>query len=190
LSDQLTRGARKGALPLIASPDLVLFRAAHCLTVFHPLLCISVLAPISAKSNHRTGIVSTYNSSEDLLQQFVKSVDIPFDIVLKKISDHPPPKTQRERAQLAGDYLRGILANPNFAGLLPKQIMLVTTDDALLWAAKDVGFFTVKYRGVQGLYGQVSTDFIATSALEVQDALEELNGVALRTSAFSHRTSV
>jgi len=57
-----------------------------------------------------------------------------------------------------------------------------------LGAAKDLGFFTVKYRHPEGLYGQVSTDFMATSALEVQDALEELNGVALRSSAFSHRS--
>jgi hypothetical protein len=79
--------------------------------------------------------------------------------------------------------------NSAFHGILPKQILLVTNDDIILASGKEVGLFTVKYRSPSGLFGQVTTDFMATSAIEIQDALEELNGVALRGSAFAHRSS-
>jgi len=75
-----------------------------------------------------------------------------------------------------------------FRELEPKQVLVVTTDDHLLKAAKDMGFFTLKYRPhANSLFGQVSTDFMATSSIEVQDAVEEMNGVGLRQSAFKHR---
>lgn len=75
-----------------------------------------------------------------------------------------------------------------FTDLDPKQVMLVSTDDSLLRAARDAGMLTCKYRLPNGLRGQVSTHFTATAALEVQDALEELNGIAYRNTAHSSRT--
>jgi len=38
------------------------------------------------------------------------------------------------------------------------------------------------------LFGQVLTDYTAQNPLEVQDAIEDLNGVALRNSAVKSRT--
>jgi hypothetical protein len=76
----------------------------------------------------------------------------------------------------------------HFRGMDPRQVLCVTTDDNLLRAAKEVGFFTLKFRpSSDSLFGQVSTDFMATSSLEIQDAVEEMNGVGLRQSAFRHR---
>jgi len=90
-----------------------------------------------------------------------------------------------------GSLVRGERGTGNggaFKDLLPQQVLIVSTDDTLLKAAKEVGFFTLKYRPHKdSLFGQVATDFMATSSLEVQDAVEEMNGVGLRESAFKHR---
>ncbi len=94
----------------------------------------------------------------------------------------------RERTQRAATAFSTILNLSKFQDMLPKQMLLVTSDDTLLSVGKDAGLMTVKYRAPQGLYGQVSTDFSATCAVEVQDALEALNGVAMRGSAFKHRS--
>ena len=131
------------------------------------------------------------------MDQFVASVDFTFDHVQSQWSPTSKPfvasqlsfQEKRGHISQAGAAMETILKAAAFRGCEPKQVLMVTNDDMLLAAAKDAGFFTVKYRTPTGLYGQVTTDFNATSAVEIQDALEELNGVAMRGSAFAHRSS-
>jgi hypothetical protein len=79
--------------------------------------------------------------------------------------------------------------NPGaFRDIAPKNIMLVSTDESLLKAARKEGMLTCKYRLPNGLRGQVSCHFNATAALEIQDALEELNGIAWRKTAHGSRS--
>lgn len=73
-------------------------------------------------------------------------------------------------------------------GIPPKQILVVSSNESFLSLSKSRGFLTCRYRPLDSLYGQVSTDMVASNALEIQDCLEELNGVALRASAFSSRS--
>ena len=131
------------------------------------------------------------------MDQFIASVDFNFDHVQPKWPSADKPIVaseltfQEKRLHISQTKatMEVMLKAAAFRGCLPKQVLMVTNDDMLLAAAKAAGFFTVKYRTPSGLYGQVTTDFNATSAVEIQDALEELNGVAMRGSAFAHRSS-
>lgn len=132
----------------------------------------------------------TFKTAEGLIDQFVNSLTFTFAHVQEALGASEDQKSSwndRERSKRAVIVFEELLSSPKFRDFLPKQILLVTSDDSLLAAGKEQGFMTVKYRAPQGLYGTVSTDFSATSAIEVQDALESLNGVAMRSSAFRHR---
>jgi len=95
-----------------------------------------------------------------------------------KVSGEPSSELQRAEKKFAAKA----------AGVIePRHLLFISSDDTYLGLAKERGFMTCRYRPKDGLYGQVSTDFSATSALELQDALEELNGVALRGSAYGSR---
>ena len=78
--------------------------------------------------------------------------------------------------------------NTSFARLDPRAVMLVSSEDILLKAARDSGMLTCKFRLPDSLRG-VSTHFVASDALEIQDALEELNGIAMRGSAHASRST-
>lgn len=68
------------------------------------------------------------------------------------------------------------------------QVFVVSGDEKILEIAKSRGYFTCRYRFPNSLYGQTATTFVASNPLEIQDAMEELNGVAFRNSAFQFRT--
>ena len=98
-------------------------------------------------------------------------------------------KAKTSKDQFASRRLRKLLrSHATFKILEPKNVMFVSTDDCLLRAARDEGMLTCKFRPPNSLRGQVSTHFTAAKALEVQDALEELNGIAWRGTAHSSRT--
>ena len=80
-------------------------------------------------------------------------------------------------------------SNSSFSRLNPRTVMLVSSDDSLLKAARDNGMLTCKFRLSNSLRG-VTTHFVATNALEIQDALEELNGIAMRGSAHASRSAL
>lgn len=69
----------------------------------------------------------------------------------------------------------------------PRNLLMISSCDTYLGLAKERGFMTCRFRPKDGLYGQVITDFSATSPIELQDALDELNGIALRGSAYGSR---
>jgi hypothetical protein len=71
--------------------------------------------------------------------------------------------------------------------ILPKEYLLFTSDEEIIEAGKERGYFTCRYRPQNGLYGRNSTDFVATNAIQCQDAIEELNGIAFNTSAYNSR---
>ena len=48
--------------------------------------------------------------------------------------------------------------------------------------------YTCRWRGENDLFGQVVTDFIATSPMELQDSIEDLNGIAFRDSVIRSRS--
>lgn len=71
--------------------------------------------------------------------------------------------------------------------ILPKEFLLISSDEEIIEAAKDRGYFTCRYRPQNSLYGRNSTDFVATNAIQCQDAIEDLNGIAFNTSAYNSR---
>lgn len=68
------------------------------------------------------------------------------------------------------------------------DILLISSCDSMLRVGKDRGSYTCRWRGENDLFGQVVTDYIATSPLEVQDCIEDLNKVAFRNSVIRSRT--
>jgi len=72
-------------------------------------------------------------------------------------------------------------------GLLTKEFLLFSSDEEIIEAAKDRGYYTCRYRPPNALFGRCSTDFVATNAIEIQDAIEDLNGIAMRSSAYNSR---
>jgi len=164
--------------------------AYSCACVSVSLLVLITLFRLYSLNS--AGLVPTFKTAVGLVDQFVKASSFTFAHVQEALATPEEQKAMgndRDRCKHAVIAFGEMLNNPKFREILPKQILLVTSDDALLSGAKDMGFMTVKYRTPQGLYGTVSTDFSATSALEVQDALESLNGVAMRSSAFRHRAA-
>lgn len=70
----------------------------------------------------------------------------------------------------------------NELGFRKTDIFFVSSSDQSLALARKRGYFSCRYRPVDGLYGQVTTDFAAASALEIRDAINELTGIPLRSS--------
>lgn len=70
----------------------------------------------------------------------------------------------------------------------PSSVMLVSRNDSLLEIASNLGLYTCRFRDELDRYGSVHTHYSARSPLEVQDALEHINGVAMRGSALSSRS--
>lgn len=69
----------------------------------------------------------------------------------------------------------------------PKEIMLISSNDQMLEAARSTGLVSCRYRPVNSPAGKISCDFTATVPIEIQDAIESMNGIALRNSVFSSR---
>jgi len=69
-----------------------------------------------------------------------------------------------------------------------QSLLLVSRSDAILQQGADLGLYTCRYRADGDRYGNVGTHYTARSPLEVQDVLEDLNGIAMRASAFSSRS--
>ena len=81
------------------------------------------------------------------------------------------------------------MTSPKNGNINSKELLLVSSSEAALALAKEKGYLTCRFRQPDGLFsGQVATDFTASSAIELQDCLEFFNGVALRASAFGHRS--
>ena len=78
--------------------------------------------------------------------------------------------------------------NPNFVTLRASEILLISSSNSILKTAKHTGNFTCRFRGENDLYGDVVTDYTATSPIEVQDAIEDLNKIAFRDSVVRSRT--
>jgi hypothetical protein len=72
-------------------------------------------------------------------------------------------------------------------GFLTKEFLLFSSDEEIIEAAKERGYYTCRYRPPNALFGRCSTDFVATNAIEIQDAIEDLNGIAMRSSAYNSR---
>ena len=71
--------------------------------------------------------------------------------------------------------------------IIQKECLLISSNEEIIASAKERGYYTCRYRSSDSLYGQQSTDFQATSAIEVQDCIEELNGIGMRPSAYHSR---
>lgn len=77
---------------------------------------------------------------------------------------------------------QSLLEMENALQLREAQILFVSTRDDVLLAARQRGYHTCRYRTPDMAHGQGMTDFTATNAWEVRDAVEALAGVALRDS--------
>ena len=81
------------------------------------------------------------------------------------------------------------MTSPMNGNISPKELLLISSSETALALAKQKGYLTCRFRQPDGFFsGRVATDFTASSAIELQDCLESLNGVALRASAFGHRS--
>ena len=67
------------------------------------------------------------------------------------------------------------------------DMLIVSSSDKILEAAKNRQHHTCRYRGANDLFGQIVTDYTATSPLELQDCIEALNGISFRSSVIGSR---
>ena len=67
------------------------------------------------------------------------------------------------------------------------SILMVSSSDQILEAAKDRQYHTCRYRSADDLYGQIVTDHTATNPLELQDCIDALNGISFRSSVIGTR---
>jgi hypothetical protein len=65
------------------------------------------------------------------------------------------------------------------------EVLVVSPEELVLAVAHQRGYYTCRFRQAGRMSGQVSTDFTANNAVEVKDAVDDLIGVALRSSAYS-----
>lgn len=89
---------------------------------------------------------------------------------------------EKTPATLAAWTERSLLDMEQSLHVRKSEVLLVSGQEDTLVAGKHQGYFTCRYRPPGGLYGQVSTDFIAQDHLEIRDAINELTGIALRSS--------
>jgi len=141
-------------------------------------------------SNSRTiglAVLALNSHSDDLLKAFQSQTDdIPWMFVGKSSGGVSLDATLF--ATKAEEDLT--LAEKKFSqsgGITPGQIVFVSSNETCLKIAKERGMLTCRFRPADGLFGQVSTDYLASSSIELQDCLEELNGIALRASAYGSR---
>lgn len=80
----------------------------------------------------------------------------------------------------SAEWIKASLISMEETLKLNKDILLVSGSDITLAIGRARGYHTCRYRPPGGLYGQVSTDFVAQDALEIRDAIHELTGVAIR----------
>ncbi len=121
------------------------------------------------------------------MSDFLAQVQVPF----AHVEDNLYAGLKRQKSSkdvYAARRIKSLMkSNASFSRLDPRTVMLVSSDDSLLKAARDNGMLTCKFRLPNSLRG-VSTHFTATDAIEIQDALEELNGIAMRGSAHASRS--
>jgi hypothetical protein len=70
---------------------------------------------------------------------------------------------------------------------VPSDVLLISRSDEILSLGRDLGLYTCRFRREGDRAGQVYTHYKAHNAIEVQDALEDLCGIAMRASAFASR---
>jgi chemotaxis response regulator CheB len=69
------------------------------------------------------------------------------------------------------------------------EILVISGDDDLLSIARNHGYYTCRYSGGNNVrYGSVTTDFHATKSIEIKDAIDDLIGIALRSSVSGFNT--
>jgi|TARA_A100001035_G_scaffold205105_1_gene165209 hypothetical protein len=135
--------------------------------------------PLSSSS---TALFPTFNSTEELMSDFLNQVQVPFAHVENNLYEGLKKQKSSKDAYATRRVKAMMKNNKSFQQLDPRTVMLVSSDDSLLKAARDNGMLTCKFRLPNTMRG-VTTHFTATDALEIQDALEELNGIAMRGSA-------
>ena len=97
-------------------------------------------------------------------------------------------KAKTSKVKYVTSRLKRLLTDhKDFKGISPHEIMLVSSDSQLLAAAREMQFITCKFRVANALYGSGFVHYTAKTSLEVQDAIEDLNGIALRRSSFISR---
>ena len=69
----------------------------------------------------------------------------------------------------------------------PNNILIISRNDSILEQASNAGVHTCRFRTNDDRYGSIYTHFKCTSAIEIQDVLDECCGVAYRESAFNSR---
>ena len=80
--------------------------------------------------------------------------------------------------------LVGIESQLNLKSL---DMLMVSSSDQILEAAKIRSYHTCRYRGADDLFGQIVTEYTATNPLELQDCIEALNGISFRSSVIGSR---
>ena len=115
------------------------------------------------------------------MSDFLNQVQVPFAHVENNLYEGLKKQKSSKDAYATRRVKAMMKNNKSFQQLDPRTVMLVSSDDSLLKAARTTA--CSRANSVCPTPWRVTTHFTATDALEIQDALEELNGIAMRGSA-------
>ena len=69
----------------------------------------------------------------------------------------------------------------------PEKVLVISNRDSVLAEAAEMNAHTCRFRGKNDLHGRVTTHFKVSSALEIQDCIDSISGIAFRKSAHDSR---
>lgn len=67
-----------------------------------------------------------------------------------------------------------------------KHVLIISNNEKSLELSKKSGYLTCRFKFPDTPNGQFSCNFTATNAIELQDIVEEMNGISLRNSGIYH----
>ena len=72
-------------------------------------------------------------------------------------------------------------------GVSPEKVLVISNRDNILAEAANLNAHTCRFRGKNDLHGKITTHFKVSSALEIQDCIDNISGIAFRKSAHDSR---
>lgn len=129
----------------------------------------------------RLALVGGYESSQQTIKQLASQLStLKFSYIRDPVTDFD--QVQRDPSYRKEIYEQSLRRLEEQMSAKRGEILVVSGDEVMLQLSKDRGYHTCRYTGEQKRYGQVTTDFRANVSMEIKDAIDELIGIALRTS--------
>jgi hypothetical protein len=134
------------------------------------------LLDYTSKRSIKLGIIPRDNTALSTIETFLKQLNgINFQTLLKDNYD-------------INNLVKGLNEYIELNKIENKQCLVISNNEKTLELSKKAGYFTCRYKFPDSANGKFSCDFTATSAMELQDIVEEMNGISLRNSAFGSRS--